>query len=109
MLDDDDDQLDPPYLVPTHLEEQQSIGPIPVRTFYVVLASVLLLGAPVATLGRRELGDIATELNKHIHRWSAENNMRPGLPMTGRSSLTATPLVSHCRIFAARFIWQVRS
>jgi hypothetical protein len=35
----------------------QSIGPIPVRTFYVVLATALLIGAPVATLGRRELGE----------------------------------------------------
>jgi hypothetical protein len=53
-----DETVDPPYLVPTHLGEGQSIGPIPVRTFYVVLASALLLGAPVATLGRRELGDV---------------------------------------------------
>ena len=53
-----DETADPPYLVPTHLREPQSIGPIPVRTFYVVLASGLLLGAPVATLGRRELGDV---------------------------------------------------
>ena len=52
-----DETADPPYLVPTHLREPQSIGPIPVRTFYVVLASMLLLGAPAATLGRRELGD----------------------------------------------------
>jgi len=50
-----DETVDPPYLVPTHLGEGQSIGPIPVRTFYVVLASALLLGAPVATLGRRVL------------------------------------------------------
>jgi hypothetical protein len=53
-----DETVDPPYLVPTHLGEGQSIGPIPVRTFYVVLASALLLGAPVATLARRELGDV---------------------------------------------------
>ena len=58
MNDGLDETVDPPYLVPTHLGEGQSIGPIPVRTFYVVLASALLLGAPVATLGRRELGDI---------------------------------------------------
>lgn len=56
-MDGLDETVDPPYLVPTHLREPQSIGPIPVRTFYVVLASGLLLGAPVATLGRRELGD----------------------------------------------------
>jgi hypothetical protein len=53
-----DESVDPPYLVPTHLREPQSIGPIPVRTFYVVLASALLFGAPVATIARRELGDI---------------------------------------------------
>src|SRR5437660_11101686 len=57
-MDGLDESADPPYLVPTHLGEGQSIGPIPVRTFYVVLASALLLGAPVATLGRRELGDV---------------------------------------------------
>jgi hypothetical protein len=54
----EDETADPPYLVPSHLGEGQSIGPIPVRTFYVVLASALLLGAPVATLGRREFGDV---------------------------------------------------
>jgi hypothetical protein len=53
-----DETADAPYLVPTHLGEGQSIGPIPVRTFYVVLASGLLLGAPLATIGRRELGDV---------------------------------------------------
>lgn len=58
MTDGLDETADPPYQVPTHLGEGQSIGPIPVRSFYVVLASVLLLGAPVATLGRRELGDV---------------------------------------------------
>jgi len=30
-----DEAVDPPYLVPTRLYEAQSIGPIPVRTFYV--------------------------------------------------------------------------
>ncbi len=30
---DVDQTADPPYLVPTHLREPQSIGPIPVRTF----------------------------------------------------------------------------
>ena len=57
-MDSLDETVDAPYLVPTHLGEGQSIGPIPVRTFYVVLASGLLLGAPLATIGRRELGDI---------------------------------------------------
>src|SRR6266704_1329410 len=57
-MDGLDETADPPYLVPTHLGEGQSIGPIPVRTFYVLLATGLLLGAPVATLGRRELGDV---------------------------------------------------
>jgi hypothetical protein len=38
-VDELDETVDPPYLVPTHLREAQSIGPIPVRTFYVVLAS----------------------------------------------------------------------
>jgi len=54
----DDETVDPPYLVPTHLREAQSIGPIPVRAFFVVLGVGLLLGAPVATVGRRELGDV---------------------------------------------------
>src|SRR2546425_13266129 len=58
MLEQVDETADPPYLVPSHLREPQSIGPIPVRSFYVVLASALLLGAPVATLGRREFGDV---------------------------------------------------
>src|SRR6266851_692320 len=57
-MDGLDETVDPPYLVPTHLREAQSIGPIPVRTFYVVLATALLIGAPVATLARRELGDV---------------------------------------------------
>lgn len=48
---------DAPYLVPTHLGEGQSIGPIPVRTFFVVLGTGLVLGAPLATLGRAALGD----------------------------------------------------
>lgn len=56
-MDGLDETVDPPYLVPTHLGEGQSIGPIPVRTFYVVLATALLIGAPIATLARRELGD----------------------------------------------------
>ena len=46
MSELDDETVDPPYLVPTHLGEGQSIGPIPVRTFYVVLATALLIGAP---------------------------------------------------------------
>src|SRR6266581_1539878 len=57
-MDGLDETVDPPYLVPTHLREPQSIGPIPVRTFYVVLATALLIGAPVATLARREFGDV---------------------------------------------------
>ena len=57
-MDGLDETVDPPYLVPTHLGEGQSIGPIPVRTFYVVLAVGLLIGAPLATLGRREFGDV---------------------------------------------------
>src|SRR5438445_10127238 len=56
-MDGLDESADAPYLVPTHLREPQSIGPIPVRTFYVLLVSGLLLGAPVATMARRELGD----------------------------------------------------
>src|SRR5919205_3216188 len=56
-MDPSDESADPPYLVPTHLREHQAIGPIPVRTFYVLLGAGLLLGAPVATMGRRELGD----------------------------------------------------
>jgi hypothetical protein len=52
------DDEDLPYLVPTHLREPQSIGPLPVRSFYVVLVAGLLFGAPVATVGRNELGDV---------------------------------------------------
>src|SRR5262245_12271670 len=58
MLEQADETVDRPYLVPTHLREPQSIGPLPVRTFYVVLATGMLLCAPVATFGRRELGDV---------------------------------------------------
>jgi hypothetical protein len=57
-MDAFDETIDPPYLVPTHLQHAQSIGPIPVRTFFVLLATGLLLAAPAATLGRRELGDV---------------------------------------------------
>jgi hypothetical protein len=52
-----DQTADAPYLVPRHLREPQSIGPIPVRAFYVLLGVGLLVGAPVATLGRQALGD----------------------------------------------------
>jgi hypothetical protein len=48
---------DAPYLVPTHLREGQTIGPIPVRVFFVVLGVGLVAGAPVATLGKLALGD----------------------------------------------------
>jgi len=54
----DDEQVDPPYLVPTHLRDPQSIGPIQVRAFFVVLGVGLLRGAPAATFGRREIGDV---------------------------------------------------
>src|SRR5919205_2861539 len=57
-MDPSDESADPPYLVPTHLREPQSIGPIPVRTFYVLLGAGLQLGAPVATAGRNALGDV---------------------------------------------------
>jgi hypothetical protein len=57
MLDDTQDPVDPPYLVPTHLDVQQSIGPIPVRTFYVLLVVVLLISAPLATAARASWGD----------------------------------------------------
>src|SRR5687767_6644679 len=56
-MDGLDDSDDAPYLVPSHLREGQSIGPIPLRVFFVLLSAGLLLGAPVATIGRRELGD----------------------------------------------------
>src|SRR5438876_11340181 len=56
-MDGLDETVDPPYLVPSHLRQAQSIGPIPVRTSYVVLAVGLLIGAPMATVARRELGD----------------------------------------------------
>jgi hypothetical protein len=52
-----DESIDPLYLVPTHLREPQSIGPIPVRTFYVVLAVGMLAGAPLAVVARNHLGD----------------------------------------------------
>src|SRR5262245_30792573 len=58
LCDQIDETVDPPYFVPTHLREPQSIGPLPVRTFYVLLGTGMLLCAPVATLGRRELGDV---------------------------------------------------
>jgi len=45
------EQADAAYLVPTHLRQGQSIGPIPVRTFFVFLGVGLLGGAPAATLG----------------------------------------------------------
>ena len=57
-MDTQDEAADLPYLVPTHLQQAQSIGPIPVRAFFVALGVGLLLGAPAATLGRRELGDV---------------------------------------------------
>src|SRR5690242_9237375 len=57
-MDGLDETVDPPYLVPTHLREPQSIGPIPVRTFYVLLGSALVLGAPTATVGRELIGDV---------------------------------------------------
>src|SRR5712692_2669052 len=57
-MDGLDETVDQPYLVPTHLREPQSIGPIPVRTFYVVLTTGLLVGAPIAMLARREFGDV---------------------------------------------------
>lgn len=50
------DSADAPYLVPTHLREGQSIGPIPVRTFFVLLAVGLVGGLPAATLGSIWLG-----------------------------------------------------
>lgn len=45
------DADDAPYLVPSHLGEGQSIGPIPVRTFFVAMGGALLLGAPAAMIG----------------------------------------------------------
>src|SRR5438552_2954077 len=47
-MDGLDETVDPPYLVPTHLGEGQSIGPIPVRAFYVVLATGLPILEPRA-------------------------------------------------------------
>lgn len=58
MIDQVDETVDPPYLVPSHLREAQSIGPIPVRTFFVVLGVGMLLGTPAATVGRELLGDV---------------------------------------------------
>jgi hypothetical protein len=57
-MDGLDETADPPYLVPTHLREPQSIGPIPARTFFVVLVSGLLLGAPVAAIAYEAFGDV---------------------------------------------------
>src|SRR5919202_2869595 len=58
MIDPADQSADAPSLVPIHLREPQSIGPIPVRTFYVLLGRGLLVGAPLATAGRNALGDV---------------------------------------------------
>ena len=55
-MDGLDETVDPPYLVPTHLGEGQSIGPIPVRTFYVILVVGLLVSAPLATAARAKWG-----------------------------------------------------
>jgi len=57
MLGDIEEEHDPPYLVPTHLRESQTIGPLPVRSFYVVLLSGLMIGAPLAVLMRNVLDD----------------------------------------------------
>lgn len=50
------DAADAPYLVPSHITEGQSIGPIPVRTFFVLMATGLLIGAPAAVLGQSLFG-----------------------------------------------------
>ena len=57
-MSDLDENADPPYLVPTHLREAQSIGPIPVRAFFVLLIIGLLVGAPVATVAHNHLGNV---------------------------------------------------
>ena len=57
-MDGLDDQIDPPYLVPTHEREAQSIDPIPVRTLFCGARSRVLVGAPTATVGRNALGDV---------------------------------------------------
>src|SRR5437879_8623350 len=51
------ESADPPYLVPSHLREPQSIGPIPVRMFFVLLGVELLLGVPLATVAHHALGE----------------------------------------------------
>src|SRR6185369_5254225 len=38
-----------------------------------LLVSALHAAVQLLFAEERELGDVATELNKHIHRWSAEN------------------------------------
>lgn len=58
-MDGFDDGIDAPYLTATHVPRGPVDRPIPVRTFYVVLGAALLLGVPVATQGRRELGAAA--------------------------------------------------
>lgn len=58
MPDTGDETADAPYLVPEHVAEAQSIGPIPVRTFFVVLGVGLVVGVPLATLARLHLGDV---------------------------------------------------
>jgi hypothetical protein len=57
MTEQVDESADAPYLVPTHLRESQSIGPIPVRTFYVVLAVGLFVAAPLLAATRSQFGD----------------------------------------------------
>src|SRR5215470_948404 len=56
-MDQVDENADAPYLVPTHLREPQSIGPIPVRAFFVVLVAGLLLGVPTATFAADAIGE----------------------------------------------------
>ena len=58
MTDQVDEGADPPYLVPTHLRQAQSIGPIPVRAFFVLLITGLLVGVPEAIVARRAFGDV---------------------------------------------------
>jgi hypothetical protein len=56
------DSVDAAYLVPTHLREGQSIGPVPVRTFFVGLTVGLLFAAPAAILGSNLFGHVGVWL-----------------------------------------------
>ena len=67
------DTADAPYLVPTHLREGQSIGPIPVRVFFVDvwvfdpvyrIVSFIVLGLVLLVVGY-----CYNRLEEKLRRW----------------------------------------